>query len=206
MARRTKKDAAETRSQILEQATQLFETQGYKDTRIDEIAHKLGLTKGAVFYHFKSKRDLFTTIWTELQQKMDTDIRRTAAKKAAESDDPFIGMMAGARIQIDYLKQKRFSRIVMIEGPTVLGMDEWIKRDVELSRNRINKAIDFLVVKGQLKAHDKESLNLLFIGMLNYAVLASREAEDPSGIIKSFEIILRGLPNSVKSFTTAKAG
>jgi len=187
MARRTKKDAAETRSQILEQATQLFETQGYKDTRIDEIAHKLGLTKGAVFYHFKSKRDLFTTIWTELQQKMDTDIRRTAAKKAAESDDPFIGMMAGARIQIDYLKQKRL-------------------RDVELSRNRINKAIDFLVVKGQLKAHDKESLNLLFIGMLNYAVLASREAEDPSGIIKSFEIILRGLPNSVKSFTTAKAG
>jgi len=205
MVRRTKKDAAQTRAQILEQATQLFEKQGYKDTRIDEIANRLGLTKGAVFHHFKSKRDLFTTIWTELQQEMDTDIRRTAAKKAAQSDDPFAGMMAGARIQVDYLKQKRFSRIVMIEGPTVLGMDEWIKRDVELSRNRINKAIDFLVAKGQLKAHDKESLNLLFLGMLSYAVLASRDAEDPGAIIKSFEIILRGLPNSVKSFSTAKA-
>jgi len=188
MVRRTKKDAAQTRAQILEQATQLFEKQGYKDTRIDEIANRLGLTKGAVFHHFKSKRDLFTTIWTELQQEMDTDIRRTAAKKAAQSDDPFAGMMAGARIQVDYLKQKRFSR-----------------RDVELSRNRINKAIDFLVAKGQLKAHDKESLNLLFLGMLSYAVLASRDAEDPGAIIKSFEIILRGLPNSVKSFSTAKA-
>jgi len=206
MVRKTKKDAAQTRRQILEQATQLFEKQGYKATHIDEIANKLGLTKGAVFYHFKSKRDLFTTIWVELQKKMDTDIRRTAAKAAAESVDPFAGMMAGAQVQVNYLKQKRFSQIVMIEGPTVLGMAEWIRRDVELSTNRINKAIDFLVAKGQLKANDKESLNLLFVGMLSYAVMASKDVEDPTSILKSFEIILRGLPNSVESYTTSKTG
>lgn len=197
MARRTNKDAAETRGHILEQATSLFEEKGYSATTVDDIAAALGMTKGAVFYHFKTKKDLFVTIWTSLQKEMDTDIRRTAAKVAASSDDPFAGMMAGARIQIGYLKQKRFYRIVMIEGPVVLGMEEWIARDVDLSKQRISKAIDYLVGKGLLKTTAKDSLNLLFLGMLSYGVLASKNAEDTQPLVDSFEIIMRGLPHSV---------
>lgn len=198
MVRRTKKDATETRAKILEQAAAMFEEKGYKATTVDEIAAKLDLTKGAVFYHFKSKKDLFTQIWVELQKQMDTDIRRTAAKVAAESDDPFAGMLAGAATQVGYLKQHRFSRIVMIEGPTVLGMDEWIARDVKLARPRIAKAIDYLIDRDLLETSDKDSLNLLFLGMLSYAVIASKTAQDAQSIVDSFEIILRGLPNSVK--------
>lgn len=197
MVRKTQEEAAETRAHILEEAAVLFEKNGYNATTLDDIAKAVGATKGAIFHHFKSKKDLFTTIWVDLQKIMDTDIRRTAAKAAAESEDPFAGMMAGTRVQVGYLKQKRFSQIVMIEGPSVLGMDEWIERDVALSRNRIDKAIDFLVAKGQLKAPNKESLNLLFIGMISYAVIASKDVEDPQPIVDSFEIILRGLPNSV---------
>ena len=74
MVRRTKKDAAETRTLILETATVLFEQNGYKATTLDEIAKTLGLTKGAIFHHFSSKKDLFTQIWVELQKEMDTDI------------------------------------------------------------------------------------------------------------------------------------
>jgi len=205
MARRTKEDAAQTRALILEQAANLFEGKGYKATTLDEIAAGLGLTKGAIFHHFKTKKDLFTTIWVDLQKEMDTDIRRTAAGVAAESNDPFAGMMAGAKLQVDYLKQRRFSRIVMIEGPSVLGMGEWIERDVVLSKHRIDKAIDFLIDRGQLAPPNREGLNLLFIGMLNYAVIASREAADPQHIVDSFEIILRGLPNSVGRHSERKA-
>ena len=198
MPRRTKEDAAETRALILDQATVLFEEKGYSSTTLDDIARAAGLTKGAIFHHFKSKKALFTDIWTTLQKEMDADIRRTAAKIAAETDDPFAGMVEGARCQVGYLKQNRFARIVMIEGPAVLGMDEWMERDVALSKDRIGEAIDYLVVRGKLAPPNKDSLNLLFIGMLNYAVLASREADDPQSIVDSFEIILRGLPSSVE--------
>lgn len=198
MARKTKKDAAETRALIIDKATVLFEKNGYHGTTLDDIAHAAGVTKGAVFHHFENKKSLFTRIWTSLQEEMDTDIRRTAAKAAADSDDPFAGMMAGAHVQVGYLKQKRFSRIVMIEGPTVLGMDEWIARDVKLTKKRIDKAMDYLIARDKLDARNKEGLNLLFIGMLNYAVMASRDVENPQHIVDSFEIILRGLPSSVK--------
>jgi len=197
MARRTKQDAVETRERILEQAAIFFEEKGYNDTTLDDIAAALSLTKGAIFYHFKSKKALFTHIWTNLQKQMDTDIRRTAAKTAAESEDPFAGMMAGSKVQVGYLKQKRFSKIVMIEGPTVLGMDEWIKRDVALSRPRVGKAAKYLAERGLLKTKDEDSFTLLFIGMLSYSVLAMKSDENPQHIIDSFELILRGLPNSV---------
>jgi len=197
MARRTKQDAVETRERILEQAAIFFEEKGYNDTTLDDIAAALSLTKGAIFYHFKSKKALFTHIWTNLQKQMDTDIRRTAAKTAAESEDPFAGMMAGSKVQVGYLKQKRFSKIVMIEGPTVLGMDEWIKRDVALSRPRVGKAAKYLAERGLLKTKDEDSFTLLFIGMLSYSVLATKSDENPQHIIDSFELILRGLPNSV---------
>lgn len=176
----------------------MFENNGYAATKLDDIASAADVTKGAIFHHFDSKKDLFTAIWVELQQEMDSDIRRAAAKTAAASKDPFAGMMAGTRVQVGYLKQKRFSRIVMIEGPTVLGMDEWISRDVALSKDRIDRAIDYLIAKGQLNPPNRDSLNLLFIGMLNYAVIASRDVDDPQPIVDSFEIILRGLPNSVE--------
>lgn len=204
MAKRTKEHAAETRTHIIEQATVLFEKNGYKATTLDDIARAAGVTKGAIFHHFENKKSLFTHIWMDLQKEMDTDIRRTAAKVAASSEDPFAGMMAGARMQISYLKQHRFSQIVMLEGPTVLGMDEWMERDVALSKNRISKAIDYLIDRGQLATPNKESLNLLFIGMLNYAVIASRNAKDPQPIADSFEIILRCLPNSVARKTQSE--
>ena len=198
MVKRTKEDAAATRALILEQATVLFEEKGYAATTLDEIAAAAGVTKGAIFHHFKNKKDLFTDIWVTLQLEVDTNIRRTAAKVAAKSDDPFSGMLAGAKCQVDYLKQNRFSRIVMLEGPTVLGMDEWVGRDVALAKNRVDKAIDYLIAKGQLAAPNRESLNLLFTGMLSYAVIASKDTDDPQSIVDSFEIILRGLPNSVR--------
>ena len=198
MVKRTKEDAAATRALILEQATVLFEEKGYAATTLDEIAAAAGVTKGAIFHHFKNKKDLFTDIWVTLQLEVDTDIRRTAAKVAAASEDPFLGMIAGAKCQVDYLKQSRFARIVMLEGPTVLGMDEWVERDVALAKNRVDKAIDYLIAKGQLAAPNRESLNLLFTGMLSYAVIASKDLDDPQSIVDSFEIILRGLPNSVR--------
>lgn len=58
MPRRT----GDTRSQILQVATELFTEQGYEATSLREIAERLGVTKAALYYHFKSKDDLLVAI------------------------------------------------------------------------------------------------------------------------------------------------
>ena len=58
MARRTKADAAKTRQKILKAARDLFSKKGYDRTTFEDIALRINLTKGAVYWHFRSKPEL----------------------------------------------------------------------------------------------------------------------------------------------------
>mgnify|MGYP001049724307 FL=1 len=62
MARRTKAEAAETRELILDTALDVFSRKGYSHTTFVDIAKQIGLTKGAVYWHFKTKPDLLVAL------------------------------------------------------------------------------------------------------------------------------------------------
>jgi TetR/AcrR family transcriptional regulator, acrAB operon repressor len=62
MARRTKEEAQATRSHILDTAKQVFEKRGVSGTSLHEIAKAAGLTRGAIYWHFKDKADLFNAM------------------------------------------------------------------------------------------------------------------------------------------------
>ena len=59
MARRTKQQAQATRNLILDSAELLFEQRGVSGTSLHEIANAAGLTRGAIYWHFRDKADLF---------------------------------------------------------------------------------------------------------------------------------------------------
>ncbi|MDP2007444.1 MAG: TetR family transcriptional regulator [Rubrivivax sp.] len=62
MARKTKEEAQATRSSILDAAEVLFQAQGVSRTTLHEIATAAGVTRGAVYWHFKDKSDLFNAM------------------------------------------------------------------------------------------------------------------------------------------------
>ena len=62
MARRTKEDALATRNTLLDAAECLFQTQGVSRTTLQQIALRAGTTRGAVYWHFKDKADLFNAM------------------------------------------------------------------------------------------------------------------------------------------------
>ena len=63
MARKTKQQALETRQHILDVALRLFSQQGVSSTSLAAIAKAAGVTRGAIYWHFKNKSDLFSEIW-----------------------------------------------------------------------------------------------------------------------------------------------
>ena len=77
MARRTKQEAAETRQQILETALDVFSRKGYARSTFVEIAQQIGLSKGAVYWHFKSKTELLVEL-----------IKEYSTRKQARVDSP----------------------------------------------------------------------------------------------------------------------
>jgi len=63
MARKTKAQALETRQHILDIAIRLFSQQGVSSTSLADIAKAAGVTRGAIYWHFKNKSELFNEIW-----------------------------------------------------------------------------------------------------------------------------------------------
>ena len=62
MVRRTKQEAQATRSHILDTAELVFEQRGVSGTSLGEIAKAAGLTRGAIYWHFQDKADLFNAM------------------------------------------------------------------------------------------------------------------------------------------------
>ena len=67
MARRRKEDAEKTRRRILASALSLFVKKGYEKTTFNDIAARLKMTKGAVYWHFESKERLLVELVEEAE-------------------------------------------------------------------------------------------------------------------------------------------
>ncbi|NVK42235.1 MAG: TetR family transcriptional regulator [Oceanospirillaceae bacterium] len=84
MARRTKEEALETRNCLLDTALKLFCDKGIVSTTLTDIANEAGLTRGAVYWHFKNKADIFEAIWARLRQPLET-----LADSSESPDEPY---------------------------------------------------------------------------------------------------------------------
>lgn len=71
MARKTKQQAQETRQQILDAAVKTFSERGVSATSLTTIATAAGVTRGAIYWHFKNKVDLFNEVWEMSQAKIN---------------------------------------------------------------------------------------------------------------------------------------
>jgi TetR/AcrR family acrAB operon transcriptional repressor len=69
MAKRSKEDAAETREKILTAALHIFSRKGYSRATFVDIAKEIGLSKGAVYWYFKTKPDLLVALIKRAQDK-----------------------------------------------------------------------------------------------------------------------------------------
>lgn len=83
--RRTKQEAEATRLEIMSHALQLFADKGIAATSLVEIAAAAGVTRGAIYWHFKNKWDLFDAIWQHYSEPV---CRLGQASHDEEEEDP----------------------------------------------------------------------------------------------------------------------
>jgi TetR/AcrR family transcriptional regulator, acrAB operon repressor len=77
MARRTKEEAQETRSRILDTAEQVFFDKGVSRTSLTDIAEAAGVTRGAIYWHFRNKSDLFEAMFARVKTPFEELIEAT---------------------------------------------------------------------------------------------------------------------------------
>ncbi|RZI92687.1 MAG: TetR family transcriptional regulator [Variovorax sp.] len=75
MARRTKEEALATRHRLIDAAEVLFQSQGVSQTSLQQIAEQAGATRGAIYWHFKDKADLFNAMMERVKLPMEAAVR-----------------------------------------------------------------------------------------------------------------------------------
>lgn len=99
MVRRTKEEALATRHKLLDAAEHLFQAQGVSRTSLQDIARRAGATRGAVYWHFKDKADLFNAMMERvilpLEQSFQDQLGQEGQEGQEGHTDPLVRIRSG---------------------------------------------------------------------------------------------------------------
>lgn len=176
MARATKQASEATAELILAGASELFAARGYSGVGLEEVAEAAGVTRGAIYHHFRSKRGLFAAVAARQQQR----VAEAVVQSADTETDPWEGLRAGCRAILTASLAEESRQILLIDAPAVLGWNSWRQQDAEASGVHLSTAIEELAGQGVLVIHSLAGATALLTGAMNEAVLYVAHSDRPN--------------------------
>ncbi|MGB7183952.1 MAG: TetR/AcrR family transcriptional regulator [Burkholderiaceae bacterium] len=111
--------SAHTRQALIDAARQLFIDNGFAATSTPEIVTMAQVTRGALYHHFADKTDLFKSVVHAEAQAVAQEINRNAA----QPESALGALLDGANGYFIAMAKPGRARLLLIEGPAVLGPD-----------------------------------------------------------------------------------
>ena len=194
MARRSAADAAATRSTILATARAMFAARGYADTGARDIAAAAGVTVGALFHHFGSKGGLFRAVFEQLNREMAEVLVK--AYVSVVTTDPIEAMIVGLRAALSFAGRPDFHRVIAIDGPVVLGAEEWHAIDARMGLAIVESSVKNLKRAGLIGDQPTLPLAILLMGAMNNAGFALARGDpkvDVEALLDAYRNLVQGL-------------
>lgn len=177
----------QTRQALLRESRRLFATLGYGGVGLAQIVGAAGVTKGALYHHFDSKADVFRAVLEQVQQ----EVARSVVAAAEAHDDPWAQLTAGCRAFLAAGTDPDVQRIMLIDGPAVLGWSEWRAQDEAASARHLAEALAELIDQGVIAAQPVEPLARLLSGAMNEAALWLATSDDPDDLDRTWAALSR---------------
>lgn len=182
----------ETRTRLLRAGRAAFAQLGFAKTSMDELTASVGLTRGALYHHFGDKRGLFQAV----VDQMDTEMALAAKKSASGAHTQWEQLLAEGAAYIEMALQPDVQRIVLLDGPAVLGdPSRWPSQHGCLQST--SQAIERLISDGVVAPVAPEAAARLLNGAaLNAALWVAAEAEPLAVLpaaVSAFQRLARGL-------------
>ena len=176
MPRRSREESAATAARILDVAARSFTQDGYAGVALEAVAAEAGVTRGAVYHHYAGKPALFRAVVTSLQQRVADSV----ADAADSATGPWEALEAGCRAFLDASSAPAVRRVLLVDGPAVLGWAAWRSGDSAHSGRLLERALEQLHSDGELGDHPVAATAALLSGAMNEAALWIAEQPDPA--------------------------
>jgi AcrR family transcriptional regulator len=173
---RKAEQSRETQDRLIKAAKSLFASKGYAGTAMEDLVAKAGMTRGALYHQYRDKRDLFRAVF----EAMEIELGQRIAHEVAVEADSWEQLRAGARAFLACALDPAIRRIVLVDGPSVLGWEEWRRIDSQYALAMVRAVFEINIAAGNIPAQPVEPLAHLIVGALNEAALAVAAADDPA--------------------------
>lgn len=163
----------ETRGGLLAAARDLFLEKGFAETATPEIVERAGVTRGALYHHFKDKQAIFHAV-----------VRLEAAQIAAEIEDgaseaqtPDAALILGAKAYFRSMQDAPRVRLLLLDGPAILGAQTMRQIDLDTGGRKLREGIGE-ALPSDAPPEQIDTIADLVSAMFDRAVLACNAGAD----------------------------
>ncbi|WP_428648167.1 TetR/AcrR family transcriptional regulator [Roseibium sp.] len=189
-ARRTQAERrAETRKALLNAARALIVEKGYAETGTPEIVKAAEVTRGALYHHFADKADLMRAL---VQQEAEA-IAEEIDARTDTGQTPLDAFMSGAKAYFSAMSVAGRAKIMLLEGPTVLGPAEMTEIDRETGGATLLEGLRHAASHGALADVPLEPLADLLSSAFDRAALAIANGGDRDAYETATRTLLAGI-------------
>jgi AcrR family transcriptional regulator len=176
-ASRRQQYSASTKRALVDVAEELFTDNGYAATSLDAIVAGARVTKGALYHHFSGKQALFEAVF----ERVESDASRAIQKALKGHRDPWEKAQAGLRAFLEVVQEARYRRIVIQEGPSVLGYERYREQEERSTFANVLDIVRSVLSAGQWDLDEdlSQTFARIFFGAMSSAGESVSSAEDP---------------------------
>jgi AcrR family transcriptional regulator len=186
---------------LLESAKTLFSQRGYYATSVEDIVASAGLSKGAFYFYFKSKEELFKSLVEEMHLNIAKRLENFLERELPLED----ALIEHAKVFLEDIYQNR--HIAQIFLFQLVGTNEEFRElyytKIAHLREMLTKMVDRAIQRGEITYKNAENIVNLYAGFLRMLVLeyVFREREPDLERVKSLaqegvKVLFRGLKNA----------
>ena len=184
-----KERADKTRAALLEAARKFFVEKGYADSGTPAVVRAAGVTRGALSHHFKDTRALFFAVVENESQAVSNEIEAAADA----GDTPLESLKRGGAAFLSAMRIAGRTRLLLIDGPAVLGRRTMFEIDRKFARNSLRLGLLFAMETGQIRDVPLKPLTNILSAAFDGAALSVEGGMPADDVLTALSAFIDGL-------------
>lgn len=185
--------AEATRTALISAARNLFAEKGYAETSTPEIVAAAGVTRGALYHHFADKIALFRAVVSGEHSAVAAEIDAAANQSGGSAIE---ALRQGSRGYMTAMQEQGRVRIMLRDGPAVLGRAELDAIDRASSADTLRRGLAEAMQAGEIKPLPLDALTTQLSALFDRAALAVSDGDPPEDHLSVLEALFTCLARS----------
>jgi AcrR family transcriptional regulator len=170
-----------TRGQLIAIATRMFAERGYEDASIEAVLREAGVSRGSLYHHFASKEALFEAV----AEAVETSVGEQTLTAAAGAEGPVEAMRAASVAWIRLAGDPVVRRILLIDGPAVLGWERWRAMEEHHALGGIRAVLQVIADQGKTRPDLVDPFAHVLLASVNELALLVARSDDKEAAMQA---------------------